>query len=192
MADIFKSPLHSLRAGNDESVLLFKNDKLSLSECDGRHLILLQSHATGDFLNRAAAVLGCALPNQDKPFTEDDPSCLLVNEDSWVVSYKGRESLTRDLAVALEGQDMALSPATSAWAILQLEGRGARELLARGCNEDLHPNQFQSGQFCATQIARIPVYLYRRQQSDQFDLYVGRSFAMDLWRWLTQTAKDIA
>ena len=192
MADIYKSPLHSLRASDGKSALLFKNDQLAISECDAPRLLLLQGHATGDFLKRAEAVLGSALPNGDKPFSEDEPTCLAMGDDSWLISYEDREDLARDLAVSLEGQAVALTPATSAWVILRLDGRGSRDLLARGCNEDLHPNQFQSGQFCATQIARIPVYLYRRKQSDQFDLYVGRSFAMDLWRWLTQTAKDIA
>ena len=74
---------------------------------------------------------------------------------------------------------------------IRLSGSAANRLLARGCNQDFHPSKFSVGRFCHTEIARIPVIIFQRDDRNDFDIYVDRSLAMDAWLWLRDTAREM-
>ena len=48
---------------------------------------------------------------------------------------------------------------SSAFTALYLAGPAAREVLARGCRLDLHPDAFRQGSVAATHMAQVPVTL---------------------------------
>jgi heterotetrameric sarcosine oxidase gamma subunit len=126
----------------------------------------------------------------DEP-TANDPCCLLIGHEEWLIASTSRQALHYELAAILKNTHASVFDASSAWITLQLSGNNTRALLARGCNQDFHPDQFKPGHFCSTKIIRIPVFIFRHVDEDKFDLYVDRSLAMDLWLWLRDTTKDM-
>jgi sarcosine oxidase subunit gamma len=67
---------------------------------------------------------------------------------------------------------------------LELSGKGAADVLARGCALDLHPTVFPPGTCAQTLFARTQVILYRSDEH-VFRLLVRPSYADYLREWFT-------
>jgi len=66
-------------------------------------------------------------------------------------------------------------------AVLDVNGRGTRDLLARGCSLDLHPSKWASGACAQTNLAKAPVILQQRGETTR--IFVRPSFADYLVEW---------
>jgi sarcosine oxidase, subunit gamma len=73
---------------------------------------------------------------------------------------------------------------------LSLSGPGCRDLLARGCALDLHPNEFSTGDCAQTVLARCRVVL-RAVETDVFELWVRNSFARYAAAWLLRSSAEL-
>ncbi len=76
---------------------------------------------------------------------------------------------------------------SSALSVLLLSGVPAREMLARGCRLDLHPQQFRPGMAAATLVAQVPVTLAALPGG--LLLLSPSSTAQHLREWLEATAR---
>lgn len=72
---------------------------------------------------------------------------------------------------------------------LVLEGRKARDVLAKGFPIDLHPDVFGIDQFALTGLDHTPVLLLR-SGPDRYELLAMRTFALTIWDWLTDAALE--
>ena len=74
--------------------------------------------------------------------------------------------------------------------MIRVTGPRARDLLAKGCPLDLHPSLFAKGACAQTVMAKAGVLIHAVDDGPTYDLYVLRSFAEYLWRWLEDAAQE--
>lgn len=74
-------------------------------------------------------------------------------------------------------------------AVLAVEGDRVREVLAKGCRLDLHPDGFATGRCAQTLLGPFAVLLHRLA-ADRFEIHVARSYAQSLRDWLQDAALE--
>lgn len=139
------------------------------------------------FLDGVARELGCGLPlTPNTAATGEGITALWLGPDEWlVIVAPGEEgTLAAHLTAALARRHCAVTDVSGNRALIRLSGVPAREVLAKGCSLDLHPEKFVAGHCAQTLVARAGVILHQRDDAPTFDLIPRRSFAEYLWRWL--------
>jgi heterotetrameric sarcosine oxidase gamma subunit len=79
---------------------------------------------------------------------------------------------------------------SDAMVVLELEGAGARPLLARGTGIDLSRERFAPGQCARTRLAQLAVLL-RPRTDDVIELIVDRGPSAWLCEWLADAAAGL-
>lgn len=95
-----------------------------------------------------------------------------------------------DFAAKL-GSRCAVTPLSHSRTRIFIEGRPARQVLAKGIPLDFHASVFTPGMFAMTGLHHTPV-LVHCVTDNRFDLYAMRTFAVSLWDWLTDAALEFA
>ena len=104
-------------------------------------------------------------------FTADDPTLMS--------RFDGK--FTDEDAVFLDISDSR--------AVLRVTGLKARNVLAKGVAVDLHTSIFPVQAIAHTMVEHAGV-LVHRVGPEAFELYVPRSYAVNLWHWLTESAAE--
>ena len=81
----------------------------------------------------------------------------------------------------------AVTPLTHSRVRISLEGVPAREVLARLIPVDVHPSVFTTGSVALTGIHHTPVTVHCTGDGS-FDIYVMRTFALNVWEIVTDAA----
>ena len=107
----------------------------------------------------------------------------------WLLTCPGPEEipLSRSLDMRLSNEFGSVVPIGGGQTVLELEGDGARDLLAKGCPLDLHPRVFPVGRCAQTHVEKAPTLL--RPLATGIEVIVRRSFADYLWQWLETVAR---
>jgi sarcosine oxidase subunit gamma len=103
----------------------------------------------------------------------------------WIVGPEA-EGLSDEL-----GGSGALTSLSHSRTRIAIEGGPARNVLAKLVPIDLDPAAFGPGRFAMTGLHHTPVTLHCTGE-ESFDLYVMRSFALDLWEVVTDAALEFA
>jgi sarcosine oxidase subunit gamma len=118
-------------------------------------------------------------------------SALWLGPDEWMLTCApgSEDAVAESLRAALAGAHAAVVDVSDARAVFRLSGGAARTVLAKGCALDLHPRAFALGDVAQTRLAKADVVVHQTIDEDDndgpiFDIYVARSFADYLWRWL--------
>ncbi len=160
---------------------------VSLSEEPLRALVDVRG---GPGLRDAVAdALGVVLP--DHPNTVDrrgDMTALWLGPDEWLVAAPEAEEdrVARALEAATAGAHAVATVVSDSLRIFRLSGADARHVLAQGCALDLHPRVFAPGRCARTGLAKTDVLLHQLDDAPTYDIYIDRSYATYLWRWLTE------
>jgi sarcosine oxidase subunit gamma len=152
----------------------------------------------GDIGSRAFAsalrrVLGVSVPRAPNTAKQKDGTMILwLGPDEWLIVVPGgRETkLEAELREALVRQHRALTDVSDSRAVIGVAGPHARDLLMKGCSLDLHPRTFAAGRCAQTRLARAHMLLHQLDESPAYDIYVHRSFADYVWRWLENAAEE--
>ena len=104
-------------------------------------------------------------------FTADDPNLMS--------RFEGK--FTDDDAVFLDVSDSRT--------ILRIGGLRARDVLAKGVAVDVHTSVFPVQAIAHTMVEHAGALLHR-VGPEAFELYVPRSYAVNLWHWLTESAAE--
>jgi sarcosine oxidase subunit gamma len=131
--------------------------------------------------------LGLTLPERPNTIaTDGDIVVFCLRPRDWLVATLDAEGRKGGVAVEarrrLDGIAAAIDQSHGR-VVLRLEGEGASALLQHGCNLDLDPGTFRPGAMAQTGLAGFAVLLHRIE-AERFDLYVARSYAASLRRWL--------
>lgn len=161
-------------------------------------LLLRGDHRDSDFMNAVRGVLGMTPPLVPLgSMTVKGRVTLWLGPDEWLIACPaGTETaLFDELRAALDGVHAALVDLTDAQTIIRVSGPRAGDLIAKGCTLDLHPRVFAAGHVARSTLAHIQITLLQTAGDGEaggpaFDLYVGRSFAQHLWRWLEDAARE--
>jgi sarcosine oxidase subunit gamma len=152
----------------------------------------------GDIRSRAFTsalqrVLGASVPRTPNTAKRKDGTVILwLGPDEWLIVVPGgREmKLEAELRGALARQHTALTDVSDSRVVIGLTGPHAREVLMKGCSLDLHPRAFAAGRCAQTGLARTHMLLHQLDESPAYDIYVHRSFADYVWRWLESAAAE--
>jgi sarcosine oxidase subunit gamma len=148
--------------------------------------------------NRAVArVAAClsipALPAPNRFVATRDGQCLWLGPDEWLVV--GPESSRAETLDALERavapDDGAAVDVSSSRLLLELKGRGARDVLASCCALDLHPRAFGPGSCAQTLLAKAPALLSQKDETPTYWLFVRPSYAAYVGSWLADAIEGV-
>jgi heterotetrameric sarcosine oxidase gamma subunit len=163
----------------------FSSTKLTIEEARAFSLIQAAGFSK-DFESAIEAVTG-ALPQQND---------LVVNSEGRAIFRTGPLQFwlvgpeRDDLASQLAGK-CVVTPLSHSRTRISVDGLAARDVLAKGLPIDLHESAFKPGMFAASGIHHTPVLLHCLER-DAFHLYAMRTFAADIWDWLTDAAAEYA
>ncbi len=123
-----------------------------------------------------------------------DATILWLGPDEWLVTAPGeRSDLAARLGEVLGARHHAVTDVTDSRTLLRLEGTSARDLLAQGCSLDFHPSVFKPGQCAASRLALAQVLIHQLSEDaaegPAYEIYVHRSYADYLWRWLESASE---
>ena len=158
--------------------------------CERAHVGKINLRVTPDEEAIAAAlaeVLGTALPLTPNTVAEAGGHRVLwLGPDEWLVVTEpgAEEALAEALETALAAHHAAVTLVTDSRAVIGLGGPNARDVLAKGCSLDLHPRVFGVGRCAQSHLAKATVLLHQTDEAPAYDIYVLRSYADYLWRWL--------
>ena len=172
-----------------------------LREVPGRGQIVLRCNVASRPVAAAARkVLGFPLPRKANTVAGDDtpadgPRALWLGPDEWLIvaAAERRTALLGDLRDALAGRHAAVVDVSESRAVFELSGRRARDVLMKGCPLDLHPLAFRPGQCAGSLLAKAHVLIHQTALNDDmpvYEVYVQRSFADYLWRWLEDAGQE--
>lgn len=153
------------------------------------------------FMAAAEKALGTALPTSPNTAVPGKSTTViwLSPEEWWIVFASEEASAERALAdglrVSLEGVHVGIVEVGESRTCLRLSGPRTRDLIAKACPLDLHPSVFGGPGHCAqSQLAKAPALLHQLDDDADghavFEIYVLRSFAEYLWRWLADGARE--
>ncbi|HVW70124.1 MAG TPA: sarcosine oxidase subunit gamma family protein [Steroidobacteraceae bacterium] len=164
-----------------------------LSTTDARVMVRLKSwlpeYVTG---GRPVVLAGQELPARVGGTLSAQPGVLCVGPGEWLLVSENLDvaALREEIKEDLERQGLALVDLSQALAVIRVMGRGARELLSKGCGLDLHPKSFPPDHCARTRFAAIAAIVHRLAGESVFELYVARSHAAYLQSWLADAARD--
>lgn len=146
------------------------------------------------------SAFGFALP--EEPNTSaggPEARALWLGPDEWWILAPGPDpragpDLAAKLRQALAGQVAAVTDVSESRACIRVSGPRARALVQKGCPLDLHPRAFAPGKCAQSLLAKAGVLVHLvaddPAEGATLDLYVVRSFADYLWRWLEDAARE--
>lgn len=146
------------------------------------------------FCDAVGTAIGVAPPTAAGGVTTSGPYAILwLGPDEWlVVTPLGLEAqAAAALRSALDAQHAAVTDVSDALGVIALTGPDARHVLAKGCGIDVHPRRLRPGTCVRTGLARVVVLIHHTNDAPSYDLYVDRSYADYLWRWLEAAAASM-
>lgn len=171
-----------------------ESSAIQIDVLGGRGALRLRSwmpeHTTGE---RAVMLDGRELPSQVGSTASGQARVLCLGPADWLIVANApdiahlREHIEREA----RHQGLAVVDQTHALATLRVQGRMARELLAKGCGLDLHPRSFAEGRCTRTRLAQLPVVIEYVEATALFELHVARSYQTYLHSWLLDAAIDL-
>ena len=170
---------------------------VELAELPFLTMVGLRADTRSEAGQRLASVTGGLPAGCGQVVSNGETSVLWLGPEEFVVvaPTEAHESLGGDLIQALrdaladgEGQVVDLSANRTTF---ELNGPRARAVLEKGCSLDLHPRVFKAGTAYSTEIANIPVILWKNGE-ESFRIFPRASFAEFLGRWLLDAMREYA
>lgn len=133
------------------------------------------------------ALLGATLPDQPTTAKGQCPRLLWLAPGEWAILSPCEDvDLAGRIEAACAGTLVHVADLMRGWTGFALTGQGARDLIAKGCSLDLHPRAFADDRCARTLLGQVPVVIER--SVDAFRLYLDRSLAGHMRRWLAVSA----
>lgn len=132
---------------------------------------------------KIAEVMGASLPvGPCKSIVSNDYIVMAIAPGTFLIESSVAGTLENLTAVIT--QDMgSVTDLTHARVCFSIEGTNSQWILSKGLAIDLDLAEFPVDRVVQSAINEIGLVV-RRVAENQFDLYVYRSFAADLWNWL--------
>ncbi len=167
---------------------------ITVGEQAHRAIINIRGNAEdGAFVAAVKSATGVDLPVEaNRVNTSGDTRILWLGPNEWwvVSSDQRRAELIERLRSAFQGQHAAVIDVSESRTVITLAGPAAREVLARGVSLDLHPRVFGPGQCAQTGMSKANVLLHQTGEAPNYEIYILKSFADYLWRWIGLVAED--
>ena len=151
-----------------------------LAQKTGLELVNLRGRSdSAAFAAAVEEVFGTALPRTPNTVERGRAyAALWLGPDEWLLRSNEPRPATaeRSLRSRLAREFAAAVDVSSGYAVLELSGSRAREVLRQGCPVDVHPRVFGPGQCAQSRYFKAGIIL-RPLAPDTYELMVRRSFA---------------
>jgi sarcosine oxidase subunit gamma len=167
---------------------------LELIARPGCGIVTVMARGGGDAMlrERFRSICGFALPDGAKAAFGGDLAAIGTGPGSWLLVRDGASpDWAEQIAGTMDGT-ASIVDQSSAYAMLELRGEGARRLLQRGVLLDLHPGSFAAGSAAVTLVAHIGMILWQIDDAPGYRVAVFRSFARSFWHWIETAAAGLA
>ena len=160
-----------------------------------RTCINLRAEATPEIRTILTQNAGCGLPVQPLDAARRGTmTTLWLGPDEWLVVVGGHgggdgDGFCARLETAFRGHFVTATDVSDAYAVIRLAGPAAADVLAKGCGLDIHARVFPPGKVARSLLAKAGIILHRLKP-DAFEIYVARSYADYLWRWLEDAGAE--
>lgn len=156
------------------------------------HVNLRGAATDPDFLQAVEGVLGQPLPVAPNTMSQGAHRVFWLGPDEWLVVTAAPQAV--DVAPALQQatsqMHASVNDLSGGQVALLLEGARARDLLAKGCTLDLHPQVFKPGDCAQSGLAKANILIGLEEDAPTFIIVVRRSFADYLGRWLARAGQE--
>ena len=157
-------------------------------------MVDLRVDPSGPGAQAAAELLGVELPTTASTYAQNgDTTVIWQGPDEWLVTGTAMSGPELEVrlreAVAMYGG--AAVDVSGQRTTLRLSGSRSRDVLAKGCALDLHPQSFAEGTAAETMLGQTGVILLAVNGSgDDYRILVRASFARYLADWLLDAAEE--
>jgi heterotetrameric sarcosine oxidase gamma subunit len=159
---------------------------VTLAERRGMYLAQVSAFPGGETALAGALrdQLGLSLDAQaNRASVAKDALALWLGPQRWLIEA------TTAFNLSLPAEQAAIVELDHARIVARLSGPNARDVLAKGCQLDLHPVAFTAGA-CAQTTLFHSMALIHAVADATFDVYVPRSFGQSFWEQLTDAAGE--
>jgi sarcosine oxidase subunit gamma len=129
---------------------------------------------------------------RDGPFrsTGNGVDAIGIGPHRWLlVCYADEAGSVGELTASLAGV-AAVSDHSDGYAIFEISGSHARQMLAKGVALDLHPRSFTVSDAAVTSIAHVGATIWQLDTSPRYAIAVFRSYARDFREFLEAAAAE--
>lgn len=142
---------------------------------------------------RVEQALGVVWPRVTGSMVRGRADIFCIGPTDWLVIARDRDAtaVLKRLDTAFEGSALRATDVSSALRRIQIEGAHARELLAKGCGLDVHPQAFPPGRCARTRLAGMPVIVLCVEESI-LECIVTSSYGDYLLAWLTDADTEFS
>ena len=160
---------------------------------DAGYLNVRCNPANEDLLSVIAEQAGVSMPLAANTVEATSRRAYWLGPDEWLLAIAPGDTLALKATLddALQGAHVAINDVSGGLVTYLLRGEQARELLAKGCTLDLHPDVLKKGSCAQTGLAKANVILSLSEDADGFDIIVRRSFADYVWQWLSHAGRNL-
>ncbi len=161
-------------------------------QADLGHINLRGSPENLEFVRIATNVLGQELPVIANSMTLGDHRVFWLGPNEWLIltSLDGTQNLVSRLREALQRQHACVTELSGGQIAMRISGPRVRDVLAKGCTLDFHPNEFEAGDCAQSGLAKANILIGRIDEKPVFEIVVRRSFAEYLVLWLQHAATE--
>ena len=143
------------------------------------------------FRKAVEATLGQPLPVEPNTISAGDRRIYWLGPDEWLlVLPESAPALASDLSAALADLHAAVNDVSGGYLAIRLAGSDSRNLFAKGCTLDFHPDVFAVGACAQSGLGKAAVLFGMLDDEPTFEVIVRRSFAEYLVKWLTHAGRE--
>jgi sarcosine oxidase subunit gamma len=142
------------------------------------------------FRDAVESALQQGLPVTPNTWTKGLSSVYWLAPDEWLIVAPAAADLFARLGTIAGKGFSTANWQSGAFVQMRLTGDAARDVLAKGCTLDLHPQSFLAGHCAQTLLAKAGVLLAFDDNRPAWSLIVRRSFAEYLALWLAHAGKE--
>ena len=157
------------------------------------HINLRGDAGDAVFTSDVKDVLGQSLPTAPNTFTTGTHGAYWLGPDEWqIVTQRERVAdLIERLERAFANPHASVNDISGGQTSFRLSGQHARDVLVKGCTLDVHPGVFGTGNCAQSGLAKAAALIACVDDSASvYDIFVRRSFADYLCRWLARAAGE--
>lgn len=154
--------------------------------------VLARRGAAADVRRVIGGVIGCDVPAEARIAIGTAGSVVWSGPGQWLVMAGPNSAITRTLPDALAAIAAVIDQSGSRL-IVRLSGQDVRRCLGKVMGLDLHPAVFAVGHVAMTDLAHVPVHVWRSVDGDGqavFYLAAPRSYAGSVWHALVAAAAE--
>ena len=145
-----------------------------------------------EFRKAAQGVLGQKLPVVPNTLADEEQPIFWLGPDEWLVAPPLDETprLLSSLGQSLASCHAAVNDVSGGNTTYRIAGESTRNLFAKGCTLDFHPDVFEVGHCAQSGLGKAAALFGLIDDTPTFDLIVRRSFSEYLLKWLRHSGRE--